>query len=325
MFEALQTSLVLMEQAVGQIKPASLRAVSAAHQLGRPYALLCIGHEIHALAENLVRFGSTTVYLADHETLAEPIAERYAMIIADLVEQEGFRTLLAASSTFSRDVLPRVAALIDAPMLTDVVQIQVQTNQTVFQRPVNAGCELARVTLQSDRRVLTIRPGAFEEPQAFPEESTIRSLNILPNMLPDSTVFVGREQRPSQRPELSTARVVVAGGRPIKDRQTYERLVGRLADTFSGAVGATRALVDAGVVPNDWQIGQTGKVLAPELYIAMGISGAVQHLAGIRDARVIVAINTDPNAPLMNIATYALQGDMFELVPRLIEMLESAD
>ena len=162
-------------------------------------------------------------------------------------------------------------------------------------------------------------------PQRAAQKSPIETITISPGTLPDGTRFVSREQRQSPRPELSEARVVVAGGRPIKDRETFEQLVGRLADTLGGAVGATRALVDAGVVPNDWQIGQTGKVLAPELYIAMGISGAVQHLAGIMDARVIVAINKDPSAPLMKLASYALIGDMFEVVPQLIQTLQQPD
>jgi electron transfer flavoprotein alpha subunit len=152
-------------------------------------------------------------------------------------------------------------------------------------------------------------------------KSSIEPVILAPDELPNAARFISRQQRESQRPELTEARVVVAGGRPIKDRETFERLIGRLADALGGAVGATRALVDAGVTPNDWQIGQTGKVVAPELYIAIGISGSVQHLAGVTDARVIVAINRDPTAPMMKLANYALTGDLYELVPKLIESL----
>jgi electron transfer flavoprotein alpha subunit len=210
-------------------------------------------------------------------------------------------------------------------MLSDVTQIHTGPDQTVFQRPVNAGSEVATVTLQAERRALTIRPGAFEMPQRTVGRSPLETVAITPQDLPDGMRFVSREERQSQRPELSEARVVVAGGRPIRDRDSFEQLVGGLADSLGGAVGATRALVDAGVVPNDWQIGQTGKVLSPDLYIAIGISGAVQHLAGIMDARVIVAINKDPTAPMMKIASYALTGDLFELVPQLIEKLPHAE
>jgi electron transfer flavoprotein alpha subunit len=180
---------------------------------------------------------------------------------------------------------------------------------------------VATVRLQGERRVLTVRPGAFEMPQRTTGKSPLETVVVSLADLPDAAQFVSREERHSERPELTEARVVVAGGRPIKDSESFEQLVGRLADALGGAVGATRALVDAGVVPNDWQIGQTGKVLAPELYIAIGISGAVQHLAGIMDSRVIVAINKDATAPIMKLASYSLVGDLYEIVPELIEKL----
>ena len=317
--------LVVIEHDGNQAKPASMRAVTAARQLGDTCSVVCIGHGIERLASSVTELGAANVYMVDHEALAEPLADRYARVVADVVDKDGSQTVLAASSTFSRDLLPRVAALLNAPMLSDVTQIQVQAEGTEYQRPINAGCELATVTLQAERRVLTIRPSAFEMPARTTGKSSLVPVTISPKGLPDGTRFVSREVRQSPRPELSEARVVVAGGRPIKDSEAFERLVGRLADTLGGAVGATRALVDAGVVPNDWQIGQTGKVLAPELYIAIGISGAVQHLAGIMDARVIVAINKDPNAPMMKLASYALTGDLFELVPQLIRALPPSD
>jgi electron transfer flavoprotein alpha subunit len=323
--ESEQPALVVIEHERGQAKPASLRAISAARLLGDPYSVLCIGQGIQTIAAGLAELGAAKIYAADHDALADAIADRYAKVVADLAIENGFRTVLAASSTFSRDLLPRVAALLDAPMLSDVTHIEPRAGQTVYQRPVNAGSEVATVTLQGACRVLTIRPGAFELPQPATQKSIVEAVAVLAETLPDCARFVSREERQSPRPELSEARVVVAGGRPIKDRDTFESLVGRLADTLGGAVGSTRALVDAGVVPNDWQIGQTGKVLAPELYIAVGISGAVQHLAGIMDARVIVAINKDPSAPLMKLASYALVGDMFEVVPELVKLLKKAE
>jgi electron transfer flavoprotein alpha subunit len=317
--------LVVIEHDGRHVKPASLRAVTAARMLSDAYSLVCIGHGIEPVASSLTELGATKIYVVDHEVLRDPLADRYAEVVRRVAAAAGAETILAASSTFSRDLLPRVAALVDAPMLSDVTQIQADGNETVFQRPVNAGSELATVTLQTERRVLTIRAGAFEMPQRSVGKSPLESIVIAPQDLPDGTQFVSREVRQSQRPELSEARVVVAGGRPIKDRETFERLVGCLADALGGAVGATRALVDAGVVPNDWQIGQTGKVLSPDLYIAVGISGAVQHLAGIMDSRVIVAINKDPSAPIMKMASYALVGDLFELVPQLVEKLTRAE
>jgi electron transfer flavoprotein alpha subunit len=317
-------ALVLIEHDGRGPKPASLRAASAAQQLGEAWSLLCMGERLEPVVGSLTNLGAEKIYLADHEALAAPLAARYAQVIARIAGGQGSKTLVAASSTFSRDLLPRVAALLDAPMLSDVTHIESQAGSTAYQRRVNAGSEIATVTLQSERRVLTIRPGSFELPSRTTRTSPLEAVLVAPDELPSSTHFISREQRNSQRPELTEARVVVAGGRPIKDQPTFDRLVGGLADALGGAVGATRALVDAGVVPNDWQIGQTGKVLSPELYIALGISGAVQHLAGIMDARVIVAINKDPSAPMMKLASYALPGDLFELVPQLIEALRRA-
>jgi electron transfer flavoprotein alpha subunit len=317
--------LVVIEHDGKQVKPASLKAISAARQLGGSYSLLCIGNDIESVTASLLGFTAMKVFVSDHALLADPIADRYARVVADIAIEGKAQTVIAASSTFSRDLLPRVAALIDAPMLSDVTLIQSRSDKAVYHRPINAGSETATATLYGERQVLTIRPGAFEMPVSGHQQSPIEPIAISPDSLPDGTHFVSREVRQSPRPELSEAHVVVAGGRPIKDRETFELLVGRLADTLGGAVGATRALVDAGVVPNDWQIGQTGKVLAPELYIAMGISGAVQHLAGIMDARVIVAINKDASAPLMKLASYSLVGDLFDVVPQLIESLQNGE
>ena len=316
-----QSILVVLEHDGHAVKPASLRAISAARHLGRDYSLLCIGHGVASIADSVIDFCAARIYIADHDVLAEPLADRYAKVIADLAAQQGIQTILAASGTFSRDILPRVAALLDAPMLSDVTHIETQGGQIVYQRPVNAGREIATVTLASERRVLTVRAGHFELPERIGAKSPMDVITLAAHSLPSDTDFVSRERRKSMRPDSTEARVVVAGGRPIKDREMFEQFVGRLADTLGGAVGATRSLVDAGVVPNDWQIGQTGKVIAPELYIAVGISGAVQHLAGIMDARMIVAINRDSTAPLMKLANYALAGDLFELVPQLIDAL----
>ena len=177
--------------------------------------------------------------------------------------------------------------------------------------------------LQGDKRVLTIRAAGFEAPEAGAASSPVENFAVDAATLPNGMQFVSREERVSDRPDLTEARVVIGGGRPLKDKESFDRLVGGLADLLGGAIGATRAAVDTGLAPNDYQIGQTGKVIAPELYIALGISGAIQHLAGIKDSRVIVAINKDPDAPIFQMATYGLVGDVHEIVPRLIEALRS--
>src|SRR5262249_361841 len=226
------------------------------------------------------------------------------------------------SSTFSKDILPRLAAQIDAPMLTDVIAIEKTDDTTSYRRPTYAGSMIATVTLNGERCVLTIRASAFAIPATVHAASEIQILAIDEAALPEGMKFVSREERVSDRPDLTEAKVVIGGGRPLKDKATFDRLVGGLADVLGGAIGATRAAVDTGLAPNDYQIGQTGKVIAPDLYIALGISGAIQHLAGIKDSRVIVAINKDPDAPIFQMATYGLVADIHQAVPELIALLQ---
>jgi len=261
------------------------------------------------------------VVVADHSALAEPLADRYAAVIAEGARKNESKTVLGTSSTFSKDVLPRAAALLDIPMVTDVLAIERKNGSTLYRRPVNAGSMLATVKLESDRCVLTARSTAFDLPAADAAACPIERFEFDVTSLPKGMEFISREQRTSRRPDLTDAAVVVCGGRPLKDKETFERLVGGLADALGGAVGATRAAVDAGMVPNDYQVGQTGKIIAPQLYIGVGISGAIQHLAGIKDSRVIVAINKDPDAPIFQMATYGLVGDLHQVVPQLIDAL----
>ena len=202
------------------------------------------------------------------------------------MRKQGAKTLLGASSTFSKDILPRAAALLDAPMVTDVLAVEQVDGAIAFRRPINAGSMLATVKVDGERlRAHGSRHRLRRAGRGRSALSRRRSLNSTPRRLPNGMQFISREERVSDRPDLTEARVVVSGGRPLKDPETFERLVGGLADALGGAVGATRAAVDAGMAPNDYQIGQTGKVVAPELYIALGISGAIQHLAGIKDSR----------------------------------------
>lgn len=317
-------NLVLIELDRQQVKRPSLHAITLARQLGGDYALLVLGHGLDEIAASLVSYGASAVIVADDPGLAEPLADRYASVIAEVVRQHGAQTLLGASSTFSKDILPRVAALLDAPMVTDVLALEKVEGATAFRRPINAGSMLATVKVAGDRRVLTARATAFAAPAAEAAPCPVTRFEFDATALPNGMQFISREERASDRPDLTEARVVVSGGRPLKDSETFERLIGRLADALGGAVGATRAAVDAGMAPNDYQIGQTGKVVAPELYIAVGISGAIQHLAGIKDSRIIVAINKDPDAPIFQMATYGLVGDLHQVVPQLIEAIRQS-
>ena len=312
-------TLILIEHDRREVKRPSLHAVTAARQMGDDFALLVLGHGMERIAQSLVSLGAAAVLVADDPVLADPLADRYAAAVAKAFQKIGATTLLATSSTFSKDILPRAAALLDAPMLTDVLKITKSNGASTYRRPINAGSMLATVELTGELRVLTIRASAFEAPPSDVAACPIEQLEI--GSLPDGARFISREERTSDRPDLTEARVVIGGGRPLKDKETFDRLVGGLADALGGAIGATRAAVDTGLAPNDYQIGQTGKVIAPDLYIALGISGAIQHLAGIKDSRIIVAINKDPDAPIFHMATYGLVGDLHQIVPQLIELL----
>ena len=317
-------SLILIEHDRQQVKRPSLHAITLARDLGGEYVLLVLGHPLGDIAASLVSYGASAVVVADDPSLREPLADRYATVIADAARKLGANTLLGTSSTFSKDVLPRAAALLDAPMVTDVVATEEMDGLISYRRPINAGSMFALVRVGGDRLVLTIRATAFEAPAAEGMPCPIERFNFDAASLPNGIRFISREERKTDRPDLTEARVVVAGGRPLKNEETFERLVGGLADALGGAIGATRAAVDAGMAPNDYQIGQTGKIVAPELYIALGISGAIQHLAGIKDSRIIVAINKDPDAPIFQMATYALVGDLYQIVPQLIESIRRA-
>lgn len=315
--------LILLELDRQQLKRASLNAVSLARQLGDSYSFLLIGQDLETTVNSLTSYGASAVLLADNPVLAEPLADRYAEVVAEAARQQNAQTVIATSSTYSKDILPRAAALLDAPMISDVLALEEANGAPAFRRPINAGSMLALVQVSGDRKVLTARATAFAAPEkdesAAP--SPIQRLEINWEKLPNETKFVSREERVSDRPDLTEARVVIGGGRPLKDKASFDRLVGGLADALGAAVGATRAAVDTGLAPNDYQIGQTGKVIAPDLYIALGISGAIQHLAGIKDSRIIVAINKDPDAPIFQMATYGLVGDIHQIVPQLIEAL----
>ncbi len=209
-------------------------------------------------------------------------------------------------------------------MVTDVLALTKVDGAIAYQRPINAGSKIATVKADGELRVLTARATAFAMPTANAAPCPVETFAFDAAALPNGMQFISREYRASDRPDLAEARVVVSGGRPLKDPETFERLVGGLADALGGAVGATRAAVDAGMAPNDYQVGQTGKVVAPELYIALGISGAIQHLAGIKDSRIIVAINKDADAPIFQMATYGLVGDLHQIVPQLIVAIQKA-
>lgn len=319
--------LVIAEHHNSKLKLATLSAIGFARQVvaetGGAVELLVIGEHLGALAAELSVYGATAVITADHSLLRNPVADKFAQIIAEAARQRGASLVAAAASTYSKDILPRAAALLDAGMLSDVVSVRREGEEYVFKRVMFAGNVIATVTLEGAVKFLTIRAPAFSAAPKTEGVSPVVSLPVEAEKLPALIEYGGQETKVAGRPDSTEARIVVSGGRAIKNAEDFERLVGGLADTLGGAVGSSRALVDAGITPNSLQVGQTGKVVAPDLYVALGISGAIQHLAGMKDTKIIVAINKDPDAPIFEVADYGLVGDVYQVVPELTEKLKA--
>jgi electron transfer flavoprotein alpha subunit len=311
--------LIIGEHNQQQLKSVSLHAISAAKELGREIDLLLVGHHCDALAKEACLLPCIRhVLLADHAVYAHQLAENTAALIASCAKDYDY--ILAASSTFSKNLLPRLAALVDVAMISDVIKI---LSADTFLRPIYAGNAIATIQSSDALKILTVRSTAFPavKKTANPE-ATIKNLSpVIPNTL---STFVSECANLSTRPELASARIIIAGGRGLKSAEHF-KLLEVIADRLGAAIGASRAAVDAGFAPNDYQVGQTGKVVAPDLYIAVGISGAIQHLAGMKDSKVIVAINNDAEAPIFQIADYALVGDLFKILPELQTELEKIE
>jgi electron transfer flavoprotein alpha subunit len=312
--DKIMTVLLLAEHSNAVLSIETAKALTAARAIDGDVHLLVAGFGVKALANAAARLdGVTKVLVADDATLEHQLAEPLAALIISLAGN--YDAIAAPASSTGKNVMPRVAALLDVMQVSDV--IAVLTSDT-FKRPVYAGNAIQTVQSTDAKKVLTIRTTAFPEASQG-GAATVESVPVPAVEALSRHVEWARTR--SDRPELGSARVVVSGGRAFASREKFEDLLGPLAEKLGAAIGATRAAVDAGYAPNDMQVGQTGKVVAPELYIACGISGAIQHLAGIKDAKVIVAINKDADAPIFAVADYGLVGDVFELVPELTREL----
>ena len=318
--------LVIAEHDQGQLKLATLAAVACAHKVvaeaGGSFDILVIGQNVGGTAELLRPYGAATVLVADDAQLQHPVGDKYAQVIADVARERGATMVIGAASTFSKDILPRAAALLDAGMLSDVIDVRMAGGDFIFKRVMFAGNVIATVKLDGAVKFLTVRAAAFAQPPKGSECSPVLGIPVEAGRLPAFIEYGGREAKVTGRPDSTEARVVVSGGRAIRNAEDFERLVGGLADALGGAVGSSRALVDAGITPNSLQVGQTGKIVAPDLYVAVGISGAIQHLAGMKDTKVIVAINKDPEAPIFEVADFGLVGDAYQVVPELVAKLK---
>ena len=317
--------LVIAEHDGGQLKLATLSAVAfakkAVAEAGGSFDVLVLGENVGSTAESLRNYGAASVLVADHAQLKSPVADKYAHVIAEIAKQRGSSMVVGAASTFSKDILPRAAGLLDAGMLSDVVDVSCEGDDFIFKRVLFAGNAIATVKLDGAVKFLTVRAAAFAHPAKVTDASPVVTIAVEADKLPGFIQLDGSEAKVAGRPDSTEARVVVSGGRAIKNSEDFERLIGGLADVLKGAVGSSRALVDSGITPNSLQVGQTGKVVAPDLYIAVGISGAIQHMAGMKDTKVIVAINKDAEAPIFEVADYGLVGDVYQAVPELIAKL----
>ncbi len=307
--------LVFAEYDDKSLKKATLSTVAAAQKIGGEIHVLVAGHECGAAAKAAAQVaGVAKVLHSDAAPLDDEIAENVAALMVSLAK--GYTHLLAPATSNGKNVMPRVAALLDVQQVSDIVAVE---SPDTFVRPIYAGNALATVQSKDALKVITVRTTAFDAVAASGGSAPVQQ--VAPPADCGLSAFVGREVQKSERPELTSARVVVSGGRGMGSGDNF-KLLEPLADKLNAAMGASRAAVDAGFVPNDWQVGQTGKIVAPELYIAVGISGAIQHLAGMKDSRVIVAINKDEEAPIFQVADYGVVGDLFQVVPQLIEELK---
>jgi electron transfer flavoprotein alpha subunit len=308
--------LVLAEHDNKTVRKATLNTVAAAQKLGADIHVLVAGHKAAAAAGEAAKVaGVKKVLHADAPHLGEFLAENLAALIVSL--GKNYSHILAPATSTGKDVMPRAAALLDVQQISDISGVE---NADTFVRPIYAGNALATVKSKDAVKVITVRTTAFDAVSPAGGAASVEEVSAPPDSGLSS--FVSREVSKSERPELTAAKIIVSGGRGMGSGENFTKVLEPLADKLGAAMGASRAAVDAGFVPNDWQVGQTGKIVAPDLYIAVGISGAIQHLAGMKDSRVIVAINKDEEAPIFQVADYGLVGDLFQIVPSVVEELK---
>ncbi|MCM3562858.1 electron transfer flavoprotein subunit alpha/FixB family protein [Hydrogenophaga intermedia] len=312
------STLIIAEHDNAALKPATLNAIAAAVQIGAPVHVLVAGSGCAAAGESAAAAaGVAKVLLADAPHYGAQLAENLAALVVQQVRADASCThILAAATASGRNVLPRIAALLDSSQLSDVTAIE---SPDTFRRPFYAGNAVARVQSHDRIKVLSIRTTAFDPVAASGGSAAVESVPPGPDL--GLTELVGREVVALERPELTAASIIVSGGRGLGSAEKFHAVLEPLADKLGAALGASRAAVDAGYAPNDYQVGQTGKIVAPQLYVAVGVSGAIQHLAGMKDSKVIVAINKDAEAPIFQVADYGLVADLFAAVPELVSSL----
>ncbi|QDX20979.1 electron transfer flavoprotein subunit alpha/FixB family protein [Pandoraea pnomenusa] len=303
--------LVIAEHDNQSIKAATLNTVAAALQCGEDVHVLVAGNNAKAAADAAAQIaGVKKVLLAEAAYFGDGLAENIADEVVSIAG--GYTHILAPATAYGKNIAPRVAALLDVAQISDITKVD---SADTFERPIYAGNAIATVQSADKVKVITVRSTGFDAVSATGGSAAVESVAATPDA--GVSQFVGREVTKLDRPELTSAKIIVSGGRGLGSGENYTKVLEPLADKLGAALGASRAAVDAGYVPNDYQVGQTGKIVAPQLYVAVGISGAIQHLAGMKDSKVIVAINKDPEAPIFSVADYGLVGDLFTVVPEL--------
>jgi electron transfer flavoprotein alpha subunit len=311
------TTLLIAEHDKNGLKDATARALTAAVALGQPVHVLVAGSNARTAADAAAKLsGVEKVLLAEGPALEHQLAEPMAALIVSMAGP--YEAIVAPATTTAKNVLPRVAALLDVMQVSEIVKV---ISPDTFERPVYAGNAIQTVQATDSKKVITVRTSAFA---ATPDGGSASVETVSGGEDTGLSSFKSEELATSDRPELGSAKVIISGGRSLGSAENFTKYIEPIADTLGAAMGASRAAVDAGYAPNDWQVGQTGKVVAPELYIAVGISGAIQHLAGMKDSKVIVAINKDEEAPIFQVADYGLVGDLFTILPQLQEELTKA-
>lgn len=319
--------LVVAEAAEGKLKKTTHSAVTFAKQaaaaLGGTYSILVLGSGVAGAAAEAAALGAAKVLVADSASLQAYLAERYAPTVADVAKRGGFAVVVGAASAYGKDLLPRVAARLGAGYAGDITGVTAQGSSLRYRRPMYAGNAFGLCSVTTPIQVVSVRQSAFAPAEPSGAQAPIEAVSAsAPGAAAERVEFVSFDQVKSARPELTEAKVVVSGGRAIKEK--FNQVMDPLADVLGAAVGASRAACDAGYAPGDLQVGQTGKIVAPQLYIAVGISGAIQHLAGMKGSKVIVAINKDADAPIFQVADYGLVADLFTAVPELVKQIQAA-
>ena len=305
------TTLLIAEHDASGLKDATAKALTAAKALGAPVHILVAGLNARAAADAAARLaGVEKVLLADAAAYEHQMAEPMAALVAGLAS--GYGAIVAPATTTGKNILPRVAALVDSMQVSEITAV---ISPDTFERPIYAGNAIQTVQSTDAIKVISVRTASFA---AAPEGGSAVVEAVAAAAVPALSSFAGEALSKSDRPELTSAKIIISGGRAMQNAENFKTYIEPVADALGAAMGASRAAVDAGYAPNDWQVGQTGKVVAPDLYIAVGISGAIQHLAGMKESKVIVAINKDPDAPIFQVADYGLVADLFETVPALV-------